>query len=405
MRFALLGTHSPSWIGRPRERGALAAAKAQEMGLSVELSCYTQGEFDFVTILESPDSETASRFSIWYCAQGFGRARTMRVYSADEIALICDPLSGRSGAHSGHVDSVPGTSNSLCDDFEAMLRLPVFGDLDQASLDEQYNPRAKVADFAAIVERWQAQSSQARRELACTSDVAYGASVSEKLDIFHAGRKHAPIQIFFHGGYWRAMNKNDFSFVARDFVAAGATVVVVDYALCPTVTLDELVGQCYDAIRWISAHAKEIGGDPDRVFLSGHSAGGHITAMGMTADEGHIPAGLIKGGCSVSGLFSLEPLRRSFLNAEIRLDQAGVRRNSPIRLVGSNCAPLIASVGDLESREYHRQTEAFLHVWRARGNQAKVVQAPGLHHYAVLEAFCDAAHPLGQAVLAQMGLA
>src|SRR4051812_35350827 len=183
--------------------------------------------------------------------------------------------------------------------FASSLRLPVFGPYDQAALDAQYDPRISIPDFGAIVNRWCEESLRARQMLSSSLDIAFGQDKAEKLDVFHASRHGAPVQIFFHGGYWFSHDKSDFSFIANKLTEAGVTVVIANYGLCPAVTLDELVAQSMAAINWVGANARQIGGDPSRIHISGHSAGGQLVAMAMLAGPDLIAPDLIKGGCAL----------------------------------------------------------------------------------------------------------
>jgi arylformamidase len=153
----------------------------------------------------------------------------------------------------------------------------------------------------------------------------------------------------------------------------------------------------------VSAHADEIGGNASRLFVSGHSAGGHIVGMMLTSG---LERGmeLIKGSCAISGLFDLEPIRHTFLNVDLRLEEDMSRRNSPTMAVKPTDTPLILSVGALESDEFHRQTHIFRDAWTAAGNRSILVEAPDRNHYSVLDDFADAARPLAAATLRQMGL-
>ncbi|MFQ5983620.1 MAG: alpha/beta hydrolase, partial [Woeseiaceae bacterium] len=161
----------------------------------------------------------------------------------------------------------------------------LFRGYDRTALDAQYNARAAVPEHVEIVERWQRDGAVVRSEFAAHLDIAYGPSDAEKLDVFPArGPGPAPVQVFFHGGYWMSRNKSNFSFLARTFVPAGAVFVSVNYALLPTVDMDELVRQCRVAVAWTHDNIAAHGGDPDRIFVSGHSAGGHIVAMLMATD-------------------------------------------------------------------------------------------------------------------------
>ncbi len=284
---------------------------------------------------------------------------------------------------------------------------PIFLGYDRAALDREYNNRGKVADFADYLARYTRESEATRRALPCRLDLPYGTKPGETLDVFPApGPRPAPIHLFVHGGYWMALDKAEFSFVARAFHEAGATVVVINYALIPTVDMDELVRQCRASIAWGHANAASFGGDPDRIFVSGHSAGGHLVAMLMAADwpTFGLPRDVIKGGCGISGLYDLDPIRLCYLDDTLRLTPEEARRNSPIYLAPSSRAPLLLPVGALEGPEYHRQTGTLAAVWRKYGVPVEVMDMAGIHHFSIVSQLEDPGSELSRAVLGQMGL-
>jgi arylformamidase len=282
----------------------------------------------------------------------------------------------------------------------------VFLGYDQEALDREYDNRGKVPDFADYFARYAKESAAARSRFDCRLDVRYGPSPGETLDIFPAPGP-APVQLFIHGGYWRAMDKADFGYVARAFRPAGAAVVVINYALIPTVDMDELVRQCRAAAAWVYRNARSFGGDPERLFISGHSAGGHLVAMLMATDWSAfagLPPDAIKGGCGISGLYDLEPIRLSYLNQDLKLTPEQARRLSPVHLAPQTSGSLLLPVGGLEGTEYHRQTEELATAWRRRGLACEVMDMPGLNHFSIVEQLGDPASELARAVLRQMGL-
>lgn len=286
----------------------------------------------------------------------------------------------------------------------------VYRDYDQAALDAQYNARSAVPAFGAFVQRWQSDSERAVQELPCTLDVAYGDSPVEILDIFPPlGGVPAPILLFFHGGYWRAGDKSWFRYLARPFVERGAAVVVPKYGLCPDVAMDALIDQCRRAVAWAFRNAGEYGGDSARLFVSGHSAGGHIAGMMLATDWAateDLPANAIKGVTGLSGLYDLEPIRLSKVNEPLGLSVESADRNSPTKLpLSAPPPPAILAYGSHESAEYGRQTAAYAETLRKAGGAPVSICVDGHHHFSILDAFGNPEHRLGQAVLAQLGLA
>ena len=271
-----------------------------------------------------------------------------------------------------------------------------------------YNLRLRHPDFEDYFAVWEAESVRVREALACTLDVRYGPGPNMTADLFPApaAAAGAPIQVFIHGGYWRAMDKDVHSFPAEGFVAAGGAAVSLNYALAPAVTLDTIVEQCRTAIEWLADNAGRLNGDPDRIFVSGHSAGGHLTAMMLCTDwaaRGR-PAGLVKGGTAISGIFDLASIRETSINDDVRLDAESALRNSPIHHLPETGAPLIAAVGAAETPAFVAQNRAFAEAWRARGFEATVMEIEGLHHYNVVSEMGRPGSALTQAALAQMGL-
>ena len=229
-----------------------------------------------------------------------------------------------------------------------------------------------------------------------------GPSPAERLDVFGGGGSGAPVSVFFHGGYWRMLDKRDFGYVANGVVPHGHVLVVVNYALLPGVRMDTLIAQCRRAVRWTCAHIEAHGGDPTRVNLFGHSAGGHITAM-MLADDGTaapdaIDPAAITGACSLSGIFDLDPIQRCFLNDVLALGDEEVRGFSPVRLPRRIHAPLRLAVGQEEGAEYLRQSAELARAWskpqadNPQADNPHLWCAPGHDHFTIRAALGDPAH-------------
>lgn len=283
--------------------------------------------------------------------------------------------------------------------------------LDPAWLDAQYNNRARVPDHARVLANWAAASVLARARSMAHLDQRYGDGAGETLDVFPAvspPASGAPVLVFIHGGYWRSLDKADHSFVAPSFAADGAMVVVPNYALCPAVSIEHIVLQMAAAVGWVWRHAAEFGGDPTRIALAGHSAGGHLAAMLLScrwkelADD--LPAQPLAGALSISGLYDLEPLRHTaFLQTDLQLTPASVARLSPAFFPRPKGARLYATVGSDESDEFVRQNRLIRDVW---GPTAVPVceTVPSSNHFTVLRNLADPAGRLHELALRLLGL-
>jgi len=257
-----------------------------------------------------------------------------------------------------------------------------------AYYDRQYNVRAMISDHARIFERWKTRSQQARANLPCRLDIPYGTSPAEKLDIFPAEGKSEALLVFIHGGYWRSLDKSDFSYLAPAFNRRGVTLALPNYGLCPKVGIEDIVKQNLLAIAWLWHYGARYGVNPGRLYVAGHSAGGHLTAMMLAARWNtympELPYNLVKGGLAISGVYDLEPLAQApFVNQDLRLDQVLARRLSPVVIPPATTAPLYTAVGGDESDEFKRQNALIARAWRYAF--AGDIPMPGRNHFTVVE--------------------
>jgi arylformamidase len=265
------------------------------------------------------------------------------------------------------------------------------------ALAPEYNNRELVPDHAAYFERWKSDSERARGTMACKLDLRFGDGPKETLDLFPARKGDGTCMMFIHGGYWRALDKSDFSFLAPTWDDSGVSLAVVNYDLCPQVTIEEIVRQMLRASRWLWLHAEDYGMDQDRLYVSGHSAGGHLTAMLMAAVfpafDKRLPKDLFKGGLAVSGLYDLRPLIGiDFLQPDLRLDEDSAWKLSPAYLPPATRAPVMTSVGGAESGEFRRQNALLGQRWR--GVFAGDIAMPGKNHFSVMDGLVDPSSPL-----------
>lgn len=257
----------------------------------------------------------------------------------------------------------------------------------QAQIDAEYNPSLLLAPTDAPMAHFTAQSEAVRTETPCSLNVPYGPTRAETLDIFPAAQAHAPVFIFIHGGYWRSLSSKDFSAVALGLRSRGITTVVVDYALCPFVSIDEITRQTRAATAWVLRNIARYGADPSRVAVGGHSAGGHLTAMCLQTEWARdygLPQNPFAAAIAFSGLFDLTPLRYSYLQPMIQLDDGVIRRNSPAFAVRPCSTPLWITWGSDESSEFARQSQVYHQAWQAAGNTARLQALPNANHFSVI---------------------
>jgi arylformamidase len=270
---------------------------------------------------------------------------------------------------------------------------------DAAYLDDQYNNRLRVPDFVdRHVLPWQAVSARVQLEQACVLNVAYGGAASDTLDIFPAGGTRQPVLVFLHGGYWRSLDKKDHSFLAPSFTQQGVCVVVPNYALCSaqgSTSIEDISVQCARAVAWVYKNIDQYGGDPTRITVVGHSAGGHLAAM-MAACEwpklnAALPRQLVRNALSISGLHDLAPIMHSpYLQQDLKLTVAQVVRCSPAYFAKPQ-AMLYAVCGGDESDEFLRQNRLIEQAWGSAYVPVREAMA-GHNHFSILETLTQPAH-------------
>ena len=283
----------------------------------------------------------------------------------------------------------------------------VWRDYDQAGLDRQYNSRGTVADFSAFTRQYTERTLAAKRSLKCIENLRYGDGDAEALDFYPAAGKGAPIMVFLHGGDWRALSKNDSGFAAPAFVAAGVSFVAPDFSLVPAATIAGMGAQVRRAIAWLYRNAAAYGGDPQRIFVAGHSSGANLVSQLLITDwvkDFGVPSDLIKGATFMSGLGDLEPVRLSFRNENLKLDVAEVAEVSLLRREPGVRCPLIVAVGEAENDDYKRQAREVADYWRAHGNAQQVFELKGCIHFDAVLEWADPSSALFRANLAMMGL-
>lgn len=287
---------------------------------------------------------------------------------------------------------------------------PVYLDYDQAGLDAQYNNRLRWPDYKVHFANWREWSSETCRKLPCHLDLAFGPDPMEKLDIVPAepspDGNGAPLYVFIHGGYWYSLDKADYTYVAEGFRPHGIATAVNNFGLAPDTSMDEIVRQNRAALAWLWRNARAYGADPDRIYVCGHSAGGHLAVMLLATDwpafGADLPKNLVKGACSIGGLFDMEAIRLTYLNQTLKMSKEEAARNAPLAQKYPVRAPLSLVVAVDETPEYHRQSREMADLWKKLGYPVDLLVPEGLNHFDVANQLRDPRCELVKLQLAEM---
>lgn len=273
----------------------------------------------------------------------------------------------------------------------------VYLDYTKEELDRQYDQFALVPNQAEYAEENRAKSIEIRERLTCRPNVSYGPTLDEVLDIFQVQEPGGPIQVFHHGGAWKVGHKDNCSYIAESFAAKGVNLVIPNFSLAPKANLDEIVRQNRAAIAWTYNNAKSFGGDRDRLSICGHSSGGHLGGMMLVTDwegEYSLPKNMIKEATLISGMYDLEPVRISYRNEYLFLDERSAHRNSPIHHIPEIRIPLVIGYGDGEHDEFKRQSDEFATAWEGVGHPVKKIIMEDQNHFDVAGGFAKADNPI-----------
>ena len=266
-------------------------------------------------------------------------------------------------------------------------------------VEREYNNRALVPGHAAFFARWEKDSAYVRGTTDCEIDVAYGSDARHRIDLFPAKSARGTL-VFIHGGYWRSLDKSMFSWLAAPYVAAGISVAMANYRLAPSVRIDDIVEDAIAAMRWLMTSGPAHGMATHRVVVSGHSAGGHLTAAIFATPPARLGFDVtrIVGGVPISGLADFEPIRRFSFNSDFKLDPAAVERLNLHTRKPQLAAPLVVAVGGDESSEFIRQSKILADAWKPQVKSLLVL--PGYNHSSIVDAFAERGQPLHEATLA-----
>ena len=285
----------------------------------------------------------------------------------------------------------------------------VWLDMDQAELDAAYDQIKYAPNLPQITKRYATNSDAVRARLGAPRRYSYGSSAIEALDVYTTKRANAPINIFIHGGAWRSGLAKDFGYPAELFVHAGAHYVVPDFinVVEANGNLMAMADQVRRAVAWVYRNAQTFGGDANRIYVSGHSSGGHLAGVVLTTDwrkEFGLAADLVKGGLCCSGLFDLKPVRLSFRSSYVKFTDEIEQALSPQRHLDKLNAPLVLAYGTLETPEFQRQSRDFAAAVKAAGKPVELLVGEGYNHFEMPETLANPYGLLGRAALAQMKL-
>jgi len=282
-------------------------------------------------------------------------------------------------------------------------------DMDQAELDAAYEQSNYAPNQAQVLGRRAINSAFARTILGVPLRRAYGTADIEQLDIYRTGVGNAPINVFLHGGTWRNGRAVDFAYLAELFVNAGAHFIIPDFSSLNDIdgNLMVLAEQVRSAVAWVYRNAASFGGDPDRIYVSGNSSGGHLAGCVVTTDwrgEFNLPKDLVKGGLLTSGMYDLKPVRLSSRSQYVKITDEIEEQLSPQRHLDRLHCPIIVSYGSLETPEFRRQARDFATAVHALAKPIKLLAGEGYNHFEMLETLATPYGLLGRVVLAQMKL-
>jgi arylformamidase len=252
------------------------------------------------------------------------------------------------------------------------------------TIDLLYNNRAAVPEHQQIFARWRAQSAATRAHFGGKFNLAYGLQPLQTLDIFPA-KQNRGLVIFIHGGYWRSLDKDDFSFFAKSYLDQGISVASINYRLCPEVKIDAIVEDCRTAVEWLARNVSQYNIRFDRTVLIGHSAGAHLVAMLCATDwtARNVEESSFRGGVLISGLYDLSPLLQTSVNVEAQLTNKTAKALSPIHLPPTLNILLHTVVGGAETSEFIRQSQLLPEAWPANCESLETVK--GANHFTIVD--------------------
>src|SRR3990172_2847024 len=284
----------------------------------------------------------------------------------------------------------------------------VWLDMDQKEIDDAYDQSVWAANQPHISKRRAAWSGSVHARLK-PERAAYGPTEIERVDIYKTKQPNAPIQVFLHGGAWRSGSAKDSAYPAEMFVTAGAHYIAVDFAAVGNAdgNLMTMADQVRRAVAWVYKNAASFGGDPNRLYLSGFSSGGHLAGVVIVTDwkkDFTLPPDIVKGGLLMSGMYDLKPVRLSKRSAYVKFTDEMEQALSTQRHLDKLNAPIVVSHGTLESPEFQRQPRGAVAAVKATGKPVQLIVGEGYNHFETAETFGNPYGLLGRAALEQMKL-
>jgi arylformamidase len=285
----------------------------------------------------------------------------------------------------------------------------VWLDMDQQELDAAYDQSKYAPNQALVQERRLAASARARAALGEPLRLAYGPSEIEGLDVYRTSEANAPVNVFIHGGAWRNGRSADFAYLAEVFVRAGAHSVILDFTNIDAAggNLMTMAQQVRSAVAFVYRNAASFGGDPARLYVSGHSSGGHLAGTVVAADwrkEFGLPGDVVKGALLCSGMYDLKPVRLSARSNYVKFTDEAEQELSALRHLDRIACPLIVGYGTCETPEFQRQARDFAAALKAAGKPVQLLVGQAYNHFEMLETLASPYGLLGRPVLAQMGI-
>lgn len=285
----------------------------------------------------------------------------------------------------------------------------VYLDYDKEELDLAYIQDHWAPNMTDVVARWRHRSSIVRARRAAPRRLAYGPTEIEKLDLYLTDTPNAPVHVFIHGGTWRVGDAESQAFLSEMFIDSGAHFIALDFTNVIETGGDlmPLAEQVRRAVSWIYKNAASFGGNPDQIYVSGHSSGGHLAGVVLTTDWQDafaLPMDTVKGGLCISGMFDLYPVSLSVRNTYVNFTEEVIQALSPQRNLDKLVAPVILTHGSLETPEFQRQSRDFAGAVRAAGKSASLIIGEGYNHFEMLDTLASPYGVNGWAVLEQMNL-